>query len=180
MSAKNPIICPTCGDEFAYCQHPWPTTEPNPPEFYRYRIFDQISEERHFQDAKWGDQSGSFDGTGPDALVMHEFGRTAKPITRITAMEFAQRLTNQTDVEARHGGASMASILLEEVFEAMAEGGVVKLRAELVQVAAVTVAWLEYLDRRGANPRPIEIPEYEVRDNVIVKVEPMNPEEDFR
>lgn len=40
-------------------------------------------------------------------------------------------------------------ILLEEVFEALAESDPTKLRAELVQVAAVCVAWCEAIDRRS-------------------------------
>jgi hypothetical protein len=37
---------------------------------------------------------------------------------------------------------------MEEVREAMAESDPAKLRVELVQVAAVSVAWIEALDRR--------------------------------
>lgn len=39
-------------------------------------------------------------------------------------------------------------MLLEEVFEAMAESDLVKLRAELVQTSAVCVAWIEDIDSR--------------------------------
>jgi len=40
-------------------------------------------------------------------------------------------------------------ILYEEVLEAYVETDWSALRAELVQVAAVAVAWIEHLDRRG-------------------------------
>jgi len=43
------------------------------------------------------------------------------------------------------------SILTEEFAEAMAETDRAKLRAELVQVAAAAVAWIEDLDSRSAD-----------------------------
>jgi hypothetical protein len=42
-----------------------------------------------------------------------------------------------------------SAILLEEVFEAMAEDDPERLQKELVQVAAVAVAWIEALNQRG-------------------------------
>ena len=48
---------------------------------------------------------------------------------------------------ARRG--SWALVLLEEVLEAMHEDDVERLRAELVQVAAVAVRWIGALDARG-------------------------------
>jgi hypothetical protein len=41
------------------------------------------------------------------------------------------------------------TIALEEVFEALVETDPAKLRDELLQVAAVAVAWVEAIDRRG-------------------------------
>ncbi|MEY9934267.1 hypothetical protein ABH926_008932 [Catenulispora sp. GP43] len=40
-------------------------------------------------------------------------------------------------------------MLLEEVYEALAEVDPAALRAELVQVAAVAAAWVEDIDSRG-------------------------------
>ena len=48
---------------------------------------------------------------------------------------------------ARRG--SWALVLLEEVLEAMHEDDVERLRAELVQVAAVAVRWIGAIDARG-------------------------------
>ena len=45
-------------------------------------------------------------------------------------------------------GDNWRDILMEEVYEAFAETDQKKLRAELVQVAAVAVAWVECIDRR--------------------------------
>ena len=47
-----------------------------------------------------------------------------------------------------HGYLSGDGILLEEVFEALAAGAIDRLRAELIQVAAVCVNWIMALDRR--------------------------------
>lgn len=49
---------------------------------------------------------------------------------------------------AEHGGLTWRHILAEEMFEALAESDPAKLRAELVQVAAVAVQWVEAIDRR--------------------------------
>ncbi|MCX4994284.1 hypothetical protein [Streptomyces longwoodensis] len=46
-------------------------------------------------------------------------------------------------------------ILLEEVYEALAESDVARLRAELVQVAAVCAAWITDLDSRTTQPNPV-------------------------
>jgi len=113
-------------------------------------VLADIKAERDRQDAKWGDQSNSRDGTGADVQPMYEMGRVS---SLTSARSLAWKATNQTDVESRRpGGASMASILLEEMFEALAEDEADKLRTELIQVAAVATAWCEYLDRRGARP----------------------------
>lgn len=46
--------------------------------------------------------------------------------------------------------ATWASVLLEEVFEALCEYDPEALRTELVQVAAVAVKWVEHIDRGEA------------------------------
>lgn len=47
------------------------------------------------------------------------------------------------------GQGTWAHILLEEVYEALAESDEVLLRAELVQVAAVCLSWIEDIDSRA-------------------------------
>jgi hypothetical protein len=53
-------------------------------------------------------------------------------------------------VRAAEKTLKWVDILEEEVAEAAAESDPAKLRAELVQVAAVAVAWIEAIDRRAA------------------------------
>ncbi|WNV90336.1 hypothetical protein [Umezawaea sp. Da 62-37] len=50
------------------------------------------------------------------------------------------------------GVVSWRDVLLEEVAEALTESDPERLAKELVQVAAVAVAWREHLHRRGAAP----------------------------
>lgn len=96
------------------------------------RIYNDVVTERQRQDEMWGDQNHYSDGTDP----MFEIDREA-----------ARSLCN---AEARKGETNWTSILLEEVFEAVSEyEDTDKLRAELIQVAAVSVAWIESIDRRG-------------------------------
>jgi type IV pilus biogenesis protein CpaD/CtpE len=93
----------------------------------------EIRDERDRQDAKWGEQNHP-DGTGPDGnrQAMADMAR-----------ELCQRL-------AAIGVVTFYHILLEEVYEAMAEEDPARLRAELIQVAAVAAQWVEAIDRRTA------------------------------
>lgn len=95
------------------------------------RVLAQYVLECDRQDAKFGDQSHLPDGTGL------ELGH-AKKLTDI------YRKIN----DGPKDGITWQSILLEEVYEAMAESDPVKLRAELVQVGAVVTAWVVAMDTR--------------------------------
>lgn len=96
-------------------------------------VLQDVGAERERQREKWGDDSTKDhkDGTGhwqyeQDAL----------------------RAKAATDFHAEHGGLTWRHILAEEVAEAFAESDPELLRAELVQVAAVAVKWVEAIDRR--------------------------------
>lgn len=90
-------------------------------------VVDEVHDERESQDAKWGEQNHP-DGTSDSYALNAHVAREN--------YELAEKLT------WRH-------ILTEEFYEALAETDPVKLRAELIQVAAVAVAWIEAIDRRG-------------------------------
>lgn len=87
-----------------------------------------VESERWRQQRKWGEQNHP-DGTG-----------AFKPE--------AERFRAQCDRLFREGRGTWKDILFEELFEAMAETDPVKLREELIQTAAVIVAWVEAIDRR--------------------------------
>jgi len=91
----------------------------------------EIINERARQVIKWGKQSWP-DGTG-------------KP----TAQTFAESAKSLNDYERTTGETNWARILEEEFWEALTETDPKKLREELVQVAAVAVAWVEDIDTRG-------------------------------
>lgn len=93
------------------------------------RVLSQVLAERIRQDEKWGEQNHR-DGT---SVANESWADTARANCQQAADE---------------GVTSWAGILYEEFTEAMAEEDPAALRAELVQVAAVAVAWIEAIDRR--------------------------------
>lgn len=100
-------------------------------------VLDEVAEERERQDEKWGPQHHP-DGTGP---LEHPVG-----INNDRLRDLLRTVCNQ---RSRAGTGTWTQILLEEVFEAMAEEpNSPELRKELVQVAAVCAAWIEDIDSR--------------------------------
>ena len=102
------------------------------------KVLNDIRIERMRQELKWGEQNHK-DGTGPQSYVLD--------YSHMKAEELATAARDQTNRYAEVGHVSYADIFLEEVFEAMAEEDQTNLREELVQVAAVAVAWVEKIDR---------------------------------
>lgn len=96
------------------------------------RILAEVAIERDQQDAKWGPQDHP-DGTGDPALAA-----------------YAMLSKQKTDDAAKSGELTWMLILNEEFAEACVESDQDRLRAELIQTAAVAVAWVEAIDRRRA------------------------------
>lgn len=97
----------------------------------RQHIFDAIDAERDRQDRLHPGTSQIPDGTGGGGR------KTWETIARIS-YERAKR----------EGRLTHAHVFDEETAEVLAETDPVKLRTELVQVAAVAVKWIEEIDRR--------------------------------
>lgn len=95
-------------------------------------VLGEVLQERANQTARWGEQNHP-DGTGGS-----EF------------RERAGAMRVLCEVAAAEGVLTWADIFEEEVAEALAEYDDDRLREELVQVAAVAVAWVEAIDRRRA------------------------------
>ncbi|WP_217428307.1 hypothetical protein [Microlunatus speluncae] len=93
-------------------------------------VLADIAAERRRQDEKWGEQNHP-DGTGGELWTLERDQRI-----RITDHRFAE------------GTGTWSDVLAEEFAEAMAEIDPDRLRAELVQVAAVATGWIEAIDRR--------------------------------
>ncbi|WP_214316832.1 NUDIX hydrolase [Nonomuraea sediminis] len=99
------------------------------------RVLGDVAAERAAQDARWGVQEFP-DGTGGDGAA--------------AAADAAKRLVGAA-YDAGH--LTWRDVLHEEVLEAFAEADPERLRAELIQVAAVAVKWVQALDRRPAKQR---------------------------
>jgi hypothetical protein len=100
----------------------------------------EVADERVRQTDKWGEQNPP-NGTGPSKLPM-PYGSGSW-----SAAVAAESLKIITECAAQIGQCTWLHILREEVFEAFAESDPAKLRAELIQVAAVAVQWVEAIDR---------------------------------
>lgn len=113
-------------------KRPWPTSG----------VLAEIGTERRRQDKKWGEQNHP-DGTGGQPLRLTEVNldlRTGEELALIFRAR-CQRLSAAGEVTWR-------DVLLEEVFEALAETDRERLRTELIQIAAVAVQWVEAIERR--------------------------------
>lgn len=96
------------------------------------KVLGEVQAERDRQDAKWGEQNHP-DGTGLHPERQKMLADEAKALC---------------DRAFREGFGAWSHILWEEVREAMAEEDPVRLREELIQVAAVAVNWIGAIDRR--------------------------------
>lgn len=96
---------------------------------------EELDAERARQLAKFGDQR-------------HRDGAST-----FTNVDLCRTLAEQMRlVNADPAELSWTTILLEEVYEAGAETDPARIRAELVQVAAVCAAWISDIDRRPKTP----------------------------
>ena len=125
----------------------------------RARVFADIDTERARQHAKWGEQNHPM-VANPHAPLQAVHGPHARFEARTAEYLECRRLgipseRDACSAEHREGRDTYASILVEELTEfvsACVTHGETsdEARAELVQVAAVTVAMLECVDRRRA------------------------------
>lgn len=106
-------------------------------------ILHEIFHERRRQEARWGQQDHP-DGTG--TTWIEDLMPFAWREDRAAHIAFLAK--KQCEHEARIGKSTWRGIALEEIAEAFAETDPVKLRAELVQAAAVLVNWIGAIDRR--------------------------------
>lgn len=91
-------------------------------------VLDDIATERRAQHEQWGDQVLPM-GTGPGYA------------------DYACHYREVVTFRAEDGTLTYRDILLEEIFEALAEEDPMKLKDELIQVAAVAVKMVELINR---------------------------------
>lgn len=106
----------------------------------------EVAKERARQDARWGPQALP-DGTG--AQVVHRDKGVLRDLAVLDIKRQEARAAQANcDRAAAEGCLTYRHILEEEVAEAFAEDDIARLRAELIQVAAVATKWVEAIDRR--------------------------------
>jgi hypothetical protein len=113
----------------------------------RSTVLAEILAERTKQDEKWGQQNHP----SLDRVLLDRVGGcTPERMAEHYNIPPAWRARNICDGRAKLGQCTWADILVEEVSEAV-EAGVIAdpatMREELVQSAAVIVAWIESIDR---------------------------------
>lgn len=97
-----------------------------------------ITKERARQDELWGPHQ-----THPD------MPSTTPLLLQLLPLPAAAQVQTQNAADARAGELSWFMIALEELLDAAETASPAELRAELVQLAAVAVAWIEAIDERG-------------------------------
>lgn len=105
------------------------------------QVLQDITDERERQDAKHGAAAGGPGHALPDGTSTETFSMLR---------DAYQRLCQHA---AGEGVVTWSDIFLEEVYEAMAEEDDDPLRKELIQVAAVCVAWVQDIDSRSVGGR---------------------------
>lgn len=104
----------------------------------------EVAEERARQFERYGTNDDLELGMGPGAQWLGEYSLdAADEIERSMRRDYEYH-------EAAHGKPTWMHLIREEVAEAFAEGDPAKLRAELLQVAALAVSAVEKLDARTA------------------------------
>jgi len=103
-------------------------------------VLDDVRAERARQFAQYGTNDDLEDGTGGSWLV---------PFTREGAAGIEKSLRRGYEAyETNHGTITWMHLVREEVAEAFAEQDPETLRAEVLQIAALCVSWVEKLDAR--------------------------------
>jgi chromosome segregation ATPase len=98
-------------------------------------VLQEVQQERERQNAKWGIQD-------------HPDGTCEGPGGAKAARQHADAAKSICNQFAKVKQVTWSHILTEEMMEAYAETEPVKLRTELIQVAAVATQWVECIDRR--------------------------------
>lgn len=112
--------------------------------------------ERQAQLRKFGDQHHPDVETRDIDVVTHSYAASKADIWReVNAERSTPSISSRCalycgNASEAHTHTAWDGILLEEVWEALAEADPAKLRTELLQVAAVCAAWISDIDSRPA------------------------------
>ena len=112
-------------------------------------IMNEVFEERKRQDIKWGEQNHPL----ADPTILSTWNHrdsSAKDLLWKYELPTADRAKWLCDNAARKGEVTFAHILTEELCESIeASNDPQEMRKELIQLAAVAVQVVEYIDRQG-------------------------------
>lgn len=123
--------------EFAYRETP--TTQAG--------VLCEVAAERARQASKWGPQDYP---SLCQALLQRDGGCSPNRMAEEYEIPSESRAKFLCDTAFDRGEGTYAHVLVEEVSEAVCAMDDATIRGELVQVAAVAVAWVEAIDRRLA------------------------------
>lgn len=104
-------------------------------------VLENVFEERLRQVERYGHNEGLEDGTGPDVQWLPD------DIDSATRIEVEFRRDYEMH-KAEHGAPTWMHLVREEIAEAFMETDPDRLEAELTQVAALCVSWVEKIRAR--------------------------------
>lgn len=151
------MVAPTTGHDYSQCR---PFEEATGPEgdhacivhggWYSYEnrqcqtldVLDDVRAERARQFAKYGTNSSLDYGTGEPWLM-------PLSVDGVDRIQESLRADYEVYKQLNGGKPTWMHLVREEVAEAFVETNPQRLRAELLQVAALCVSWVEKIDARG-------------------------------
>jgi hypothetical protein len=104
------------------------------------KVIEEIKEERKRQDAKWGVQNHP-------CLDLGLLNRSPERMCEEYEIPTESRAKQLCDRSFLVGSGTFAHIAVEEMSEVVSAFDIHKRREELIQLAAVCVAWIEKIDR---------------------------------
>lgn len=108
------------------------------------RVLGDIAMERHRQIKRYGLNRENPDGTGPrTAWLLPLAPESAAEIQKVFRQDY-----EDWEEEGGNGPVTWVHLIREEIAEAFQETDPDRLRAELIQVAALCVSWIQNLDHR--------------------------------
>jgi len=116
-------------------------------------VVGELLAERARQDEKWGQQDHPDLGHDIDLVNDWDGGPDVEAAAEYYGLPFPDEIKRLVDQAADDGTSSWVGIATEELVEAMeaaAQGNPDAVRTEVIQLAAVCVAWVQAIDRRRA------------------------------
>ena len=111
-----------------------------------YPIYEEILLERHLQDEKWGIQDHP---SVSKNIVLGPSSNPSEKVSRYYGLPTVDKAKYIADEAAKKGDITWSHIAVEELCEVVGADNDVHRRHELVQLAAVCIAWIQSIDRKN-------------------------------